>query len=82
MNFKHFFVMLVLCGPLGVSANQAATKQSELDALKQRLQALQQDFHATLAETGALEDISPTLLKMMGVAQPPEMTGEALVQFE
>lgn len=38
--------------------------------------------HATLAETGALEDISPTLLKMMGLQQPPEMTGEALVQFE
>jgi 2,3-bisphosphoglycerate-independent phosphoglycerate mutase len=37
---------------------------------------------ATLAETGALEDISPTLLKLMGLAQPPEMTGEALVQFE
>ena len=38
--------------------------------------------HAALAETGALEDISPTLLKMMGLPQPPEMTGEALVQFE
>ncbi|WP_324779391.1 2,3-bisphosphoglycerate-independent phosphoglycerate mutase [Thiobacillus sedimenti] len=36
----------------------------------------------TLAETGALEDISPTLLKLMGVGQPPEMTGEALVRFE
>jgi len=35
-----------------------------------------------MAETGALEDISPTLLKMMGLPQPPEMTGEALVQFE
>lgn len=38
--------------------------------------------HAILAETGALEDISPTLLKMMGLSQPSEMTGEALVQFE
>ncbi|MDP2266262.1 MAG: 2,3-bisphosphoglycerate-independent phosphoglycerate mutase [Thiobacillus sp.] len=38
--------------------------------------------HATLAETGALEDVSPTLLKMMGLPQPPEMTGEALVDFE
>ncbi|OJW94017.1 2,3-bisphosphoglycerate-independent phosphoglycerate mutase [Thiobacillus sp. 65-1402] len=37
---------------------------------------------ATLAETGALEDVSPTLLKMMGLPQPPEMTGEALLQFE
>jgi 2,3-bisphosphoglycerate-independent phosphoglycerate mutase len=38
--------------------------------------------HASLAETGALEDVSPTLLKMMGVSQPAEMTGEALVRFE
>jgi len=38
--------------------------------------------HATLAETGALEDIGPTLLKMMGLMPPPEMTGEALVRFE
>ncbi|MEQ1590984.1 MAG: 2,3-bisphosphoglycerate-independent phosphoglycerate mutase [Thiobacillaceae bacterium] len=37
---------------------------------------------ATLARTGALEDVSPTLLKMMGLPQPPEMTGEALVEFE
>lgn len=38
--------------------------------------------NASLAETGALEDVSPTLLKMMGLPQPPEMTGEALVDFE
>jgi 2,3-bisphosphoglycerate-independent phosphoglycerate mutase len=38
--------------------------------------------HATLAETGALEDVGPTLLKMMGLSQPPEMTGEALLRFE
>lgn len=35
---------------------------------------------ARLAETGALEDISPTLLKMMGLAQPAEMTGRALIE--
>jgi 2,3-bisphosphoglycerate-independent phosphoglycerate mutase len=37
---------------------------------------------ATLALTGALEDISPTLLKMMGLPQPAEMTGVALIKFE
>jgi 2,3-bisphosphoglycerate-independent phosphoglycerate mutase len=37
---------------------------------------------AELAETGALEDVSPTLLKMMGLPQPPEMRGEALISFE
>ena len=49
MNLKQFLVLLALCGPLCVSANQADSKQSELDALKQRLQTLQQDFRDTQA---------------------------------
>lgn len=36
---------------------------------------------ARLAETGALEDIAPTLLKMMNLPQPREMTGHPLVDF-
>lgn len=36
---------------------------------------------ARLAAGGALADIAPTLLKMMGVAQPAEMTGRALIDF-
>jgi 2,3-bisphosphoglycerate-independent phosphoglycerate mutase len=37
---------------------------------------------ALLAETGALEDVAPTLLKIMGLAQPAEMTGHPLIEFE
>jgi 2,3-bisphosphoglycerate-independent phosphoglycerate mutase len=36
---------------------------------------------ARLEETGALEDIAPTLLKLMGLTKPPEMTGHPLVEF-
>ena len=36
---------------------------------------------ARLADTGSLSDLAPTLLKMMGVPQPAEMTGHALVEF-
>jgi 2,3-bisphosphoglycerate-independent phosphoglycerate mutase len=36
---------------------------------------------ATLAQDGALSDIAPTLLNMMGVAQPVEMTGKNLITF-
>jgi 2,3-bisphosphoglycerate-independent phosphoglycerate mutase len=36
---------------------------------------------ATLAETGSLSDIAPTVLHMMGLPQPAEMTGHALVEF-
>ena len=35
-----------------------------------------------LREGGALEDISPTLLGVMGIPQPPEMTGHDLRDFE
>ena len=36
---------------------------------------------AQLAKTGSLSDLAPTLLKMMGVPQPVEMTGHALIEF-
>jgi len=36
---------------------------------------------AQLADTGALSDIAPTLLKLMGVPQPQEMTGHALIEL-
>ena len=34
---------------------------------------------ATMADGGALQDIAPTLLALMGLPQPPEMTGTPLV---
>jgi 2,3-bisphosphoglycerate-independent phosphoglycerate mutase len=36
---------------------------------------------ATLLENGALSDLSPTLLAMMGLEQPEEMTGRSLIEF-
>ena len=36
---------------------------------------------AKLAETGALSDLAPTLLTMMGIPQPAEMTGKSLISF-
>jgi 2,3-bisphosphoglycerate-independent phosphoglycerate mutase len=36
---------------------------------------------ATLANDGALSDLAPTLLNMMGLAQPVEMTGKNLITF-
>lgn len=37
---------------------------------------------ATLANDGALSDLAPTLLHMMGLAQPAEMTGKNLVYYK
>jgi 2,3-bisphosphoglycerate-independent phosphoglycerate mutase len=36
---------------------------------------------ARIAAHGALRDIAPTLLALMGLAQPPEMTGQSLVEI-
>ena len=38
---------------------------------------------ASIAEagTGALQDVAPTLLSMMGLPQPPEMTGRSLIHI-
>lgn len=36
---------------------------------------------ATMHHSGALEDIAPTLLKLMGLPQPLEMTGRPLLDF-
>jgi 2,3-bisphosphoglycerate-independent phosphoglycerate mutase len=35
-----------------------------------------------LLEGGALCDISPTLLKIMGLTQPDEMKGRSLIEFD
>ncbi len=37
---------------------------------------------AKVADSGALEDVAPTLLKMMGLPQPMEMTGHPLIEFD
>jgi 2,3-bisphosphoglycerate-independent phosphoglycerate mutase len=34
---------------------------------------------ATLREGGRLADIAPTMLDMLGIAKPKEMTGESLL---
>jgi len=36
---------------------------------------------AEMQDSGALEDIAPTLLRMMGLPQPSEMSGHPLIQF-
>jgi 2,3-bisphosphoglycerate-independent phosphoglycerate mutase len=37
---------------------------------------------AEIAKTGALSDIAPSLLSMMGLSQPAEMTGHSLVKIK
>jgi septal ring factor EnvC (AmiA/AmiB activator) len=49
VNVRTILILLLLASPLCVSANQAASKQSELEALKRRLQTLQQAFRSTQA---------------------------------
>lgn len=37
---------------------------------------------ATVREGGSLQDVAPTLLTMMGIPQPQDMTGQSLVVFQ
>ena len=37
---------------------------------------------ATISSGGSLQDIAPTLLRMMGLPQPAEMTGRPLIAFD
>jgi 2,3-bisphosphoglycerate-independent phosphoglycerate mutase len=37
---------------------------------------------ATVADEGALQDIAPTLLALLGLPPPPEMTGHSLVRLQ
>jgi 2,3-bisphosphoglycerate-independent phosphoglycerate mutase len=37
---------------------------------------------AQLGNTGSLRDIAPSLLYMMGLPQPEEMTGHSLIQLQ
>jgi 2,3-bisphosphoglycerate-independent phosphoglycerate mutase len=37
---------------------------------------------ASMVEGGALRDVAPTLLAMMGLPQPPEMTGKPLITLQ
>lgn len=39
------------------------------------------NHHVRLLEDGRLSDLAPTMLKVMGLEQPPEMTGKALIEF-
>ncbi|MCE5181296.1 MAG: 2,3-bisphosphoglycerate-independent phosphoglycerate mutase [Betaproteobacteria bacterium] len=59
-----------------------ATHQAHTAHTLNRVPLLYVGRNARLAETGALEDIAPTLLKIMGLPQPAEMTGHPLIEFE
>ncbi|HEY3582931.1 MAG TPA: 2,3-bisphosphoglycerate-independent phosphoglycerate mutase, partial [Casimicrobiaceae bacterium] len=37
---------------------------------------------ATLTSGGALQDVAPTLLAIMGLPRPAEMTGQSLIHFQ
>jgi len=38
------------------------------------------DYEGSLRDGGGLADIAPTMLKYLGITQPPEMTGKSLLQ--
>jgi len=75
-----WLVLLTLSMPLCASADQAGRTQSELDALKQRLQTLQKDFRNTQASRKEAVDALRQSERAIssGVRQLRELDGERL----
>ena len=89
MKARSWFVALALFAPLVAGANQAERKQTELDALKSRLQTLQKEFQATQSQRReATDELKSTeqavsaglrqLRQLDGERQQTESTLEAL----
>ncbi|MEW6119963.1 MAG: peptidoglycan DD-metalloendopeptidase family protein [Pseudomonadota bacterium] len=74
----RLILALALVWPLAVGANQAERKQSELDALKRRLQTLQQEFTATQAQRkDAADELRASELAVSsGLRQLRQLDGE------
>ena len=59
----------------------AATGQPHTAHTLNRVPCVYAGRPATIAKDGALQDIAPTLLAMMGLPPPAEMTGHSLLSF-
>jgi 2,3-bisphosphoglycerate-independent phosphoglycerate mutase len=58
-----------------------ATKQAHTAHTLNLVPLLYVGRKAKAADGGALQDVAPTLLAMMGLPQPPQMTGKSLITF-
>lgn len=59
--------------------NDHANRQPHTQHTTNRVPFIYVGRKATLVEGGALQDLAPTLLHLMGLQQPSEMTGKSLV---
>jgi 2,3-bisphosphoglycerate-independent phosphoglycerate mutase len=59
----------------------AATRQAHTAHTLNLVPLLYVGRQAKIAGRGALQDVAPTLLTMMGLPQPPQMTGKSLIAF-
>ena len=78
MKARSWFIALALLVPLAAGADQAARKQTELDALKSRLQTLQKEFQATQSQRReAADELKATEQAVSaGVRQLRQLDGE------
>lgn len=78
MSLRPILLALLLACPLVAGANQAERKQSELEALKSRLQTLQKEFQATQSHRReAADELKASELAVSaGVRQLRQLEGE------
>jgi 2,3-bisphosphoglycerate-independent phosphoglycerate mutase len=73
----YSFIIIADHGNADVMVNEDGTPNTAHSTNLVPCILVDNDFHPTL-QNGKLGDVSPTILKMMGVAQPKEMTGVPL----
>jgi len=77
LQHGYSFIIIADHGNADVMINEDGTPNTAHSTNLVPCILVDKDFHPTM-KNGKLGDVSPTILKMMGVAQPKEMTGETL----
>ena len=82
-NLRHLLLLFFLClaFPSWGSAQTVQLKDGKVFFAKEMRREGNFLFLKIATPDGALKDVAPTLLRMMGLPQPPEMTGRPLIDF-
>lgn len=77
LQHGYSFIIIADHGNADVMINEDGTPNTAHSTNLVPCILVDKDFHPTM-KNGKLGDVSPTILKLMGIEQPKEMTGESL----
>ena len=82
MTTPHVLIALDGWGYLEESQNDAATSQAHTAHTSELVPLIYIGSKNLQLTSGSLKDIAPTLLQLMGITKPREMTGKSLIKFD